>query len=347
MKYTIEDVAKKAGVSITTVSRVINGNYPVKAETKKRVEEVIKEYSYQPNPLARGLISNKSYYIGVVVPGITNMFFTQVLHGIEKYAKALGYEVFFNDSEGDPAAERNSIGKLVGRLVDAIIVIDPQTENMKSGFFEEISAKTPLICVNGYNKDMKVNFIMSNEEKGTKEALDYLLSLGHSKIAFVRGENSYSYDLKEAIYLEYMARLNENPMIINTKDGNSTDVVDNVSRRISEIQNKEYKIGSDITAFFACNDLMAVGIMNGCSAAGINVPEDISVIGFDNIIISEMIRPKLTTVDQNMRKLGDHAAKAAIDLIESKELRCGFELIDTKLVIRDSCMKLKLSSVSV
>ncbi len=337
MKYTIGDVAREAGVSITTVSRVINGNYPVKAETKRKVEAAIKKMNYEPNPLAQGLIRNKTFYLGVVVPGITNMFFTEVLHGIEKLAKAYGYGVFINDSEGDAAAERNNIKKLVGRLVDAIIVIDPQTENMLSGFFEEVSAQTPLVCINGYSKDMNVNFVLSNEEKGTKEALEYLIGLGHSRIAFVRGGNSYSYDIKEAVYRQCMEDLGERSIILSTRDGNSTDVVDNVAEHIASIHKKEYEIGVDITAFFCCNDLMAIGVVNGCSAGGIEVPDSVSVIGFDNIVISQMTRPKITTVDQNMRALGEQAAKEAIGLIEASELKYERVIIDTKLIVRESC----------
>ncbi len=340
MKYTIEDVAREAGVSITTVSRVINSNYPVKKETRKKVEAVIERLGYQPNPLASGLIRNRTFCLGVLVPGITNMFFTEVVYGIEKYSKNLGYQVYLNNSEGDAEWERNNITKLVGRLVDGIIVMDPQTENMRSGFFEEVSKKIPLICVNGYNENMEVNFVLSNEEKGTRDAFDYLFSLRHKKIAFVRGGNSYSYDLKEKIYREYMDVAGMEPVILNTQDGNSTDVVENVAQCISDLYNKNNPVLRDTTAFFTCNDLMATGVINGCRAIGLDVPEDVSVIGFDNIILSQMTRPKITTVDQNMRMLGEHAAQRIIKLIEKKETRCANQMIDTKLILRESCKSL-------
>lgn len=338
MKSTIGDVAKLAGVSITTVSRVINNNYPVKKETRVAVESAIKELNYQPNPLARGLIIKRSGTIGIVVPSITNMFFTEVISGIEKYVKQLGYDILLSNSNGQPEAEKVCVDKLLNRFVDGVIVVDPQPENMKSCFYNEISESIPLICINGFHEKAKTNFVVTNQEQGTIDALDYLAELGHRKIAFVRGGISHSYDIKEDIYKTYIKRLQQEPIIIDTLDGNSIEVVNNTARKIIEIDAK-YKIGREITAFFACNDLMAVGLINGCSELNIRVPEDVSIIGFDNIILSQMIKTRLTTVDQNMIKLGNLAAENIINLIENNELRFQNIIIETNLIKRDSCNK--------
>jgi LacI family transcriptional regulator len=337
MKSTIDDVARLAGVSITTVSRVLNNNYPVKKETRQVVEAAIKELNYHPNPLARGLISKKSRTIGIVVPSITNMFFTEVISGFEKYAKLMGYDVLLSTSNGDADAEVTCVDKLINRFVDGIIVVDPQMENIESGFYDDIAYKLPLICVNGYNEKAKVNFLITNQEKGTIDALEYLIKLGHRKIAFVRGGKSHSYDIKENIYRDYMNKLNSTPIIIDTLDGNSIEVVNATAKRIIELNDEKYEISKDITAFFACNDLMAVGILNGCSELYINVPDRVSVIGFDNIILSEMTKTKLTTVDQYMRKVGREASENIITLIENNELRTQNIIIQTKLIERESC----------
>jgi LacI family transcriptional regulator len=341
MKSTIEDVAKLAGVSITTVSRVINNNYPVKTETRINVEKAIQQLSYQPNPMARGLIMKKSKTIGIVVPSITNMFFTEVIHGIEKSIKLNNYDVLLSNSNGDAVSEKNCVEKLINRFVDGVIVITPNTANMKNGFYDKIARDIPLICINGYNKDAKVNFVLSDEENGTKVALDYLVSLGHKKIAFVRCGDSYSYDVKEKIYESYMTKLKENMLVVDIKDGNSIDVVKNTTTKIVEEICKEYVLGMDITAFFACNDLMAAGILNACGEVAIEVPKEISIVGFDNIILSEMTRIKLTTVDQNMKIIGAVAAENIIKLIESDELAFETVVIDTELVIRESCQAIQ------
>lgn len=339
MKSTIGDVARLSGVSITTVSRVLNNNYPVKKETRARVEEVIKDLNYQPNPLARGLINKRTNTIGIVVPSITNMYFTEIITGFEKYVKHHGYDVLLSNSNGEVEAEVMCVNKLINRLVDGVIVVDPQKYNMKAHFYDEISEKLPLICINGFNEKAEVNFILTDQEKGTIEAIEYLLKLGHKKIAFVRGGNSQSYDLKENIYKEYMKKLDSIEIIIDTEDGNSIDVVNNTANKIIALNEKEYKIGTQITAFFACNDLMAAGLLNGCSELNINVPDEVSIVGFDNIILSQMTKTKLTTVDQNMKLVGAVAAENIIKLIEDHELRFQNIIIDTKLIERESCTK--------
>lgn len=340
MKSTIEDVAKAAGVSITTVSRVINSNYPVKKETKERVQRVIDSMNYRPNPLARGLINKKTNTIGVEIPGMTNMFFTEVLQGIETDIKRRGYDIFVTSTEGDASMEKNCTRKLTEKLVDGIIVIDPQTENMKSGYFEKAASQMPFVFVNGYHENINANFVISSEEKGTRQALESIISCGHTKIAFLRGGTSHSYELKESIYREFMKSIKEEPIIIFAEEGNSIDVVENTSKKIQELS-KKYNYGKDITAFFACNDLMAVGIMNGLNALGISVPKDVSIVGFDNIILSQMTVPKLTTVDQNMRLLGKRAAEMIMNLIDTKLLYNNWKYVDTFLVPRDSLIKIK------
>jgi LacI family transcriptional regulator len=339
MKYTIEDVAREAGVSITTVSRVLNGNYPVKKETKEKVNRVIEKLNYQPNPLARGLINKKTESIGVVVPSITNMFFTEVVQGIEKEAKAKGYDVFLASTDGDAETEKSCVGKFIDKLVDGIIVVDPQTENMIDAFYRERLLKIPIIFVNGYHENINTNFVLSSEENGIRDAIEYLYRLGHRKIAFFRGGKSYSYDIKETIYKEYMSKINSSEIILSTCEGNSIDVVENAKGTIINLNNGNCLIGRDITAFVACNDLMAAGIMNGCKALDIEVPDTVSIIGFDNIILSQMTTPKITTVDQNMRILGVKSAGKLIGLIDSKNLECENEIVDTILIERESCKK--------
>lgn len=339
MKNTIEDVAREAGVSITTVSRAINGNYPVKKETMERVQQAVKKLGYQPNPLARGLINKRTNTIGVVVPGLTNMFFTEVMEGIEEKARDKGYEVFVASTKGNAEYERSCVDKLMEKLADGIIIIDPQTENITSGFVEEASLKLPVVCVNGFHHEAESNFIISNQEKGTWDALNYLLSLGHRRIVFIRGGKSYSYDLKEKICREWAEENGCKVDIISVKDGNSISVVSNTADAIKLWQQDKCNMGTEVTAIFTCNDLMGVGALNACRELKVDVPERVSIIGFDNIIISQMTSPGLTTVDQSMRRLGQEAAEGIFSMIDTKVLRIEKRFVDTALVKRESCKK--------
>lgn len=335
MKANIRDVAKEAKVSMSTVSRVINNNYPVKQETRKRVEEAIKKLNFNPNILARSLINQNTKTIGILVPSIDNLFFPTVVKAIESVLKAQGYSMYLCDVGEMADDEIYYIKSLRGRQVDGIISIDPKTENIKSGFYESMAKEMPLVCINGYNTNVNCNFVLNDEISGARQAVNYLIDLGYKNIIFVRGEKSYSYDLKEQVYVDILEKhdLSEDKCIINIGEGNSYETVD----RTMNIMCEKLKCEEFPLAVFACNDLMALGIMNACKKLHYDVPGDVSIIGFDNIVISRLIEPKLTTVDQNMYSLGENSAKLLLDIIESENKKTEIIKLNTQLLIRDSC----------
>jgi LacI family transcriptional regulator len=334
MPITINDVAKEAGVSITTVSRVINNNYPVKKETKERIQEAIDRLNYKPNVMARSLITRKTSVIGIVVPGITNLFFPTIVEAIEENTKKSGYSISLCNTGGDALIEKDLIEDIVAKQVDGIIVIDPSIDNLENGFYENINKEVPVLIVSGSNKFYNCNLINYNEEVGTIEAFKYLLGLGHTRIAFVRGHKSFSYDIKEKIYKEMVK---ENGLtyenIVNVGRGNSIEVVEKSQLQMESLLCSDEKP----TAIFACNDLMAVGVINACNILGLRVPQDISVIGFDNTLVSLITHPKLTTVDLNMKEVGFRAAMELLRVMKGELPYDKMVVLDTHLVIRDSC----------
>lgn len=342
MKINIKDVAKEANVSMTTVSRVINNNYPVKSETRKRVEKAIKKLNFSPNILARSLVNQNTKTIGVITPSINNLFFPTVIKGIESVLRKNEYSIYLCDTDDKSEEEINYIKSLIGRQVDGIISIDPKTENMDNGFYEDISKNIPLVCINGYNEGVNCNFVLNDETSGAEQAMEYLIDSGHTNIIFIRGEKSYSYDLKEAVYKKVLKenKLLKNKKIINIGEGNSNNTVENtmdiIYKRLKKIKNKSPM------AFFTCNDLMALGVMNACKKANFSVPEDISIIGFDNILVSNLVEPKLTTVDQNMYALGENAANRILHIIRNEDKELTKIILDTKLIIRGSCSKVNI-----
>lgn len=338
MNVTIQDVAKEAGVSITTVSRVINNNYPVKKETREKVEKIIEEMNFTPNSLARGLIKKKTDTVGILVPSITNIFFPLVINGIEHFMEKKGYTLIMCDTK-DRKTEMRQLRNLTERRVDGIISIDPSASIIKKGIYEAL--EIPLVIINGYNKDIKCNFVINNQEMGVIEALEYLIKLGHKKIAFLRGKNSYSYDLKEEQFYKTLRNNNievNNEYIIIVDIGNGIETVDLSMEATLDIMSKD----NPPTAILACNDWMALGALHACQKLSIKVPQEVSIIGYDNIIISQMSEPKLTTIDQNMYKLGDLAAKILYENIEKQNHTYQKIILDTKLVIRDSCAEVKI-----
>ena len=262
---TIVDVAKEAGVSVATVSRVVNGNYPVKPETKVAVSAAIEKLHYVPNVQARELNQRRSTTIGVVVPSLYNMFFAEVIDGIEAAVRKDKYSLLLNCAQNDPEQEQ--------------------------------------ACI-----------------------------MGHEKILLVRGSHSDSYEVKERVYRNFMAEQGclDEKMILDIGEGNSVDTVDNTADyllvRIPEVKP---------TAICCCNDLMAVGALNACKLLDLDVPKDVSVMGFDNVSLSRYVVPKLTTMDQNMFQLGENAASLVVEKIRygrSKKIVLGNVLIERESV---------------
>lgn len=332
---TIKDVAREAGVSISTVSRVVNKNYPVHKETRKRVEAVIKRLNFTPNSMARGLIQKKSATVGLIVPGLTNMFFSQVIHGADQYFKEKDFHVFLCDTLGDREAEKEYVYSLLQRQVEGIVVVDPDTSLIRDGFYERITSRVPVVLVNGYHHGIRCNFVLSDQQLGFNQAMSEFLEHGHRKIAFVRGQDSYSYDLRESFFRQWH-QVNRVSMIrgsvFSIQAGNSVQTVE-MARECGIELFRDYP---EFTAVMAGNDLIAAGLLNAARELNLNVPEDRSIIGFDNLMLSEMCMPKLTTVDLKMEQLGSSAAELIFDLLKNDPKTCRKVFLDTDLVVRDS-----------
>lgn len=334
MIVTIRDVAKEAGVSIATVSRVINNNYPVKEETREKIEKAINKLGYVPNEIARSLILRSTSTIGIVVPGITNLFFSTIVEEINEILIGKEFTISLYSTQGNPNMEKTVIDCIMSRNMDGIIAIDPSIENLENNYFQELSKVIPTIIINGNTNKYGCNFVSYDEEIGTREAFQYLLDLGHRNIDFIRGDRSLSYDLKENIYREF---IRDNKLdyenIIPVGRGNSLEVIEKTGQVYEELINNNNRG----TAVFACNDLMAVGVINACNRAKIRVPEDVSVIGFDNTLLSNITHPRITTVDLKMKMIGKSAATELVNMIKGKHTKMNKIVFDTKLIIRESC----------
>lgn len=317
-KATIVDVAKKANVSVATVSRVVNGKSTVREKTRLLVEKAIEELNYLPNISARELNTQQSTTIGVVVPSIYNMFFAEVIDGIESYLRQYSYSLLLNCAQNDPQQEIECIRSLMSRNVSGIIIISPNTRGFNEELYKEIAQSIPLVFINGYYHIPGACYVTNDEALGTEEALRYLEKLNHKKIVLVRGVNSDSYEIKEMAFRNFMEKKNLpiDDYIVNIGDGNNRSTVDNTIATLVE-----YLPKSQATAIVCCNDLMAIGALNACEKIGKKVPKEISVIGYDNIDISKYATPALTTVDQNMSDLGSNAAELLLQKINNGQVK--------------------------
>lgn len=335
-RSTISDVAKLAGVSITTVSRVINDNYPVSERTKKKVNTAIEELGFRPNLLARSLIQDKTQTIGVITPSIENLFFSEVIKGIDSYVGDKDYRSFLCSTEGNPDKEKEMIDSLINRSVDGIIVIDPRTKNIKSGYYEGVSKRIPLVLINGYNEGIVCNFVLNDDVTGTLTALRHLKEQGRERIGLLLGRKSYSYDIKENVYKDFLEQNSidfREDYILRIQAGNSLEAAEQAKRMVRE-HFAEHE--APIDGLLCGNDFMAVGALNGAREFGKKIPEELSIIGFDNSLVSQISYPPLTTVDHHMDELGTMAAKRMVNLINVKDFKDHIQKLSvgTNLLVR-------------
>jgi len=307
-KVIIDDVAREAGVSISTVSRVLN-NLPVKESTRLRVQEVIKQFKYIPNPMARGLTGQKSFSIGVLVPSLGNHYFTDMVESIEQTLRAENFMTFLSITDGDPDKEKTYLKELINRKVDGIISIDSTLENCNNGFFEKAAQQIPFVTINGAIEDQEINAVMTDQKQGAVKALKKLKESGCDHIWFMRGQNSHSYDIKEEVFRNFPLSKKQ---ILTVPLSNHLEAI----ARAEDCLTKELQSAPELPqAIFACNDIMALGALYALEKADIQVPEQVSIMGHDNTVISQLGNIKLSSVDLKMRVLGSTGAELLIQLI--------------------------------
>jgi LacI family transcriptional regulator len=350
-QITSKDVARLAGVSRSTVSLVLNNVSTVKiaAETREKVLKAARELNYRPNVLAQSLKTNRSQIIGLLIPSITNPFFPAVAQGVEDVAVANGYNVFLCNTFRDRVKEENYIQTLVGKQVDGIIVASSVHNPL---FLQEAQRrKIPIVTFDRRIENNGFDCIHFDNVKGGEMAVNYLFSLGHRNIGFITTSmhsSSHSERLTGYKNAHQKAGIAVNHNYIKDDKYQNKGVKGN---------NYETNVGfkltaelleqcPEITAVFAVNDLTALGVIK-LGQRGIRIPEDLSVIGFDNIYLTEMITPTLTTIAQPTYQMGRQAAQILIaklmsDRNDHDEFKDPWHLLRFApgLVVRESCAAL-------
>lgn len=327
----IKEVAKQANVSIATVSRVLSRPETVAKETIKKVLEVIEDLNYQPNAAARQLRMSETTTILVVVPDITNTFFSDVLRGIEFVALENGYQVLLGDADNSAEREKGYLSILRQKKAAGMILL---TAGIEADIVEEIASEYPVVLACEYLEGVNVPTVSIDNVSGARKATEYLINLGHKRIGFISGpmNSVLSRDRLKGFY-QAMGQYNLK-----------------VEPELVQEGNFSYKSGLNMTlkllayshtptAVFAANDEMAFGAVNAIERKGLSVPNDISVIGFDNIKFSAIFKPALTTISQPTFDIGTKAMELLIGLMTKQEMKKTQYILENKLVLRDSCCK--------
>jgi LacI family transcriptional regulator len=318
---TIHDVAKRAGVSVATVSRVLNGKELVRQETSAQVLAAAKALRYVPNVAARSLSIRRSHTIGVVLPDVHGEFFSEVIRGIDLAARQQGYHILVSGSHSDVQEMLEVLDTMRGR-VDGVVVMAPDIRS------SALAGNTlPLVLLNSIDEQHDV--ITIDNYGGARAMMAHLLRLGHERIAFIRGP-ARNNDARERLRgYKQAIRPHHPPMECQ---GDFTEASG------EEAVRKLLALDPRPTAIFAANDSMAVGALAACRAAGVRVPQDVAVAGFDDIPIARYVSPPLTTVRVDIAELGRRAFELLLEAMDGKPSRARRrDCVDTALVVRESC----------
>ena len=325
----IREVAKKAGVSTATVSRVVNGTAPVDAQTEKRVRAAIARTGYYPNTHARTLGTGKSHIYGLIISDIENPFFPELVKCFERIAVEHGHEVLIANT--DYRAERMEVcvRRMLERKVDGVAIM---TSEMDSELIRMLSGRgIPIVFLDTGISGDRISDISLDYDNGVDQAMDHLTSLGHRKIAFVGGPaNLASARTRLRAFLASLERkkLEHWEQYIGAGnhrfDGGYAAMVDIL------------KLDQLPTAVLASNDLTAIGVMRAVYAAGLRVPEDISVVGFDDIALSSFMSPRLTTIRLSRADIAEFAFASLYAASQRGENQGLTHLVRAELIIRES-----------
>ncbi|EHS57546.1 LacI family DNA-binding transcriptional regulator [Paenibacillus sp. Aloe-11] len=332
---TIYDIAREANVSVSTVSRVLNDTAPVRASTREKIMSIIEKHQFQPNALARSLIKKETGTIAIILPDITNPFFPEVFWGAENEARGLGYTFFLCNTAGDHGRESEYLSILREKRVDGIIFLGGRInlQNCPEEMAQELiemGKRQPIVLVNGNLARSGFHRVYTDEAAGAMQAAEHLLTLGHREIAFVGGLQKMSTTMVKVKAVQ--KKLQEYGLEIpkeRLRLGSFS--IDDGKRLMSELLEQD----NPPTAVICVNDYTAIGAIKAAINHGLSIPNDISIVGFDDTPLASAVIPELTTVSQNTYQLGKLAVDVLHELINQGKPRKQ-TILQPQLVVRQS-----------
>lgn len=312
MAVTIYDVAKLAQVSVTTISKILNHkDYDISEETRQRVLDVIKEMNFTPNGLARSLVTKKTNVLGLLIPDISNQYFADMARGVEDGANRLGYNVMLCNTDENSNKQQEYLNILKGRCTDGLIIVP--IAGSETVFSSDFEMEKPFVVLDRvYEKSKGIYQVKFDNVSGGYLATKYLIEKGHDRIGLISGPST-DRTVKDRLK-GYKKALKE----YGLKYDKSIVYIGNY-KYASGVDGAKYLLKTDITAIFALNDLMACGAYKAITSVGLKIPEDISVIGYDDVILSDILDPPLTTISQPKYEMGKVAATMLINQLKNVE----------------------------
>ncbi|MDP5274071.1 LacI family DNA-binding transcriptional regulator [Chengkuizengella axinellae] len=312
MKPTIYDIAREAGVSIATVSKVINNTGRIGDKTKQKVMKVMKELDYQPSIVASALTGKRTHTIGLLIPDIANPFFAEIARSVEDMGNELGFSVMMCSTDNNIDKESKYISLLEQKRVDGIIIA---TGTRNTDVLQNLlKKKLPIALIARDLPSLPVDTVLVDDYMGGYEATSHLISLGHQKISII-AEDLKVMSSKERIR-GYRQALEDHGMEYDEEQIHVSDFTIEGGREVAATILAE---NNPATAIFACNDLLAMGVIQAAREIGVEIPSDLSIIGFDNTILASLCDPPLTTIAQPIQDMGKQVVELLVKEIKQEK----------------------------
>jgi DNA-binding LacI/PurR family transcriptional regulator len=325
---SIKDIAKLARVSHSTVSRALQNSPLVNAETAEKIRQIARESGYRASAVARGLVTKRTQTIGLVVTTVADPFASEVVSGLEQAANDHGYAVFLAESNGEPEREKKIVQSFAERRVDGIVVTSSRVGALYLPLLSEMMV--PIVLVNNQHPGAFVHSVMIGNLEGSKAAAGHLVTLGHRRIAYLGDQFGYQSDTERfAGYMEALdtAGIPFLPELVVHGNGKPDEAMRATERLLA--------LPDPPTAVCCYNDMSALGAMRSIHLQGLKVPDDISVVGFDDLFLASYTQPPLTTVRQPMRRMGQLAMESLFKLMLGTESEIRIR-VDAELIVRES-----------
>jgi DNA-binding LacI/PurR family transcriptional regulator len=327
---SIKDIARAMNISYSTVSRALNNSPRVKAETRQQIQQLAATMGYLPSAVARSLVTRRTNTLGIVVTKITDLFFAEVIQGIEEAALSYGYSIILTNSAGQPEYELAAIQSLRERRVDGIILVAAcaSTESKQRLFSQPL--ETPIVIINNVHQEHIGFSVETDNLQGGCIATQHLLDLGHRRIAYIAGPVS-EWDSVER-QQGYVQTLQAAGVVV---DSALMIRGDNLPAGGFQAMHQLLALPTPPSAIFCYNDVTALGAMRAAYSAGKSVPQDISIVGFDDISLAAYFEPPLTTVAQAKLEMGEKAVQMVLDLLAGQPVM-EKSVLPSRLIVRAS-----------
>jgi LacI family transcriptional regulator len=336
MAVRMKDIANDLGLSVVTISKVLRDHPDIAEQTRERVLRRVKELSYQPNSLARGLVTGRSYLIGLVVPDLLHPFFAEVAKALSTVVGKRGYSLIISSSEENPELEEREMGQLMSRQLDALGIASSGNERLA---FERMDRQgQPYILIDRELPGLAANFVGVDDKAAGRIATKHLIDQGCKTIAHIRGRNNSTGIRRFEGYKEALRRHGMQYTDAMVIARSNVDIES--ARQGAEAMRLLLTRKPRPDGVFCYNDPLAIGALNAILEAGLRIPEDIAVIGCGNLHYDSSLRVPLSSIDQHTQMIGEHAGRILLNMIESKVRPDPVVVIlDPALVVRSSTIR--------